>query len=136
MRRLFDIIVAWFRGVAVGRKTWSLAIVRRYPDANGSFVGELYLLGTFMGVLQYQMIGVSLDTLPFEPKEVQTFSLDVVNDFLKPMPEGCVRVGSLDPRDNDVVKANVGRLAKQGTIVLQVQNRFVEYVMGRPGKGE
>lgn len=111
------------------RKTYSMAIVRRYADANGSFVGELYLLGTFMGILQYNMIGVSLDTLPFTVREVTRFDLDVVNDFLQPMPEGCMRVGAQDPRDNDAVRANVARLAREGRIALQVQNRFVEHVM-------
>lgn len=120
----------------VSRKTWSMAIVRRYADANGAYVGELYLLGTFAGVLQYSMIGVSLDTLPFEAREVMAFSLDTKHDFLVPMPERCVRVGASMPEDNDVVRAHVARLASTGTIVLQVQNRFVEHVMSRPGKGE
>lgn len=136
IKQLFYTVLAWVRGVAVGRKTWSMAIVRRYADANGSFVGELYLLGTFAGVLQYNMIGVSLDTLPFNVNEVMRFDLDVVNDFLHPMPEGCVRVGAQDPRDNDAVRATVARLAREGSIALQVQNRFVEHVMSRPGKGD
>lgn len=136
MRHLWDIILAWFKGVVVGRKTWSMAIVRRYADANGSFVGELYLLGTFAGVLGYQMIGVSLDTLPFDVREAASFDLDTEHDFLVPMPGGCVRVGAQDPRDNDAVRAHVARLAREGSIALQVSNRFVEHVMGRPGKGD
>ena len=128
----YYIVRAWLKP----RKTWSMAIVRRYTDANGSFVGELYLLGTFFGVLQYQMIGVSLDTLPFETKEIRSFDLDTENDFLHPMPEGCVRVGALDPRDNDAVRANVARLAGEGTICLQVQNRFVEHVLSKPSSGK
>jgi len=126
---IFDLIIAWFKKLARRQKTYSLAIVRRYTDANGSFVGELYLLGTFCGVLGYQMVGMSLDTLPFEIKEVSGFDLDVENDFLKPMPEGCVRVGAQDPQDNDTVRRHIGRLAREGKIVLQVQNRFVEHVM-------
>ncbi len=110
--------------------------MRRYADANGSFVGELYLLGTFAGVLQYSMIGMSLDTLPFTVHEVTAFDLDVQHDFLAPMPEGCVRIGAQDPRDDMAVRANVARLAREGSIALQVQNRFVEHVMGRPGKGD
>lgn len=128
---------AWVRRLTI-KKTYSMAIVRRYTDANGSFVGELYLLGTFMGVLQYQMIGVSLDTLPFNSREVKSFDLDVENDFLVPMPVGCVRVGSQDPAWNDAVRNNVGRIAREGTICLQVQNRFIEHVLqpNRPGKGD
>jgi hypothetical protein len=110
-------------------KTYSLVVVRRYTDANGSFVGELYLLGTFAGVLSYRMIGVSLDTLPFDAQAVQGFDLDTNNDFLKPMPSGCLRVGAQDPQDNNAVRASVARLAKEGKIELKIQNRFVEHVM-------
>lgn len=113
------------------RKAYSLAIVRRYTDANGSFVGEIYLLGTFAGVLGYQQIGMSLDTLPFDAKDVTAFNLDTEHDFLFPMPEGCMRVGAQDPRDNDTVRRHVARLASGGSLSLQVQNRFVEYVMER-----
>jgi hypothetical protein len=111
------------------RKAWSMAIVRRYTDANGSFVGELYLLGTFCGVLQYNMIGVSLDTLPFAAKELGSFVMDTEHDFLAPMPAQCVRVGAQDPMDNDAVRQHVAKLASDGRIVLQVQNRFIEHVM-------
>jgi hypothetical protein len=115
----------------IAPKTYSLAIVRRYIDANGSFVGELYLLGSFAGVLGYQMIGVSLDTLPFDAHEIIAFDLDTENDFLKPMSNDCVRVGAQDPQDNDSVRGHVARLARTGRLALQVQNRFVEYVMER-----
>lgn len=108
-----------------------MAIVRRYTDANGSFVGELYVLGSFGGVLGYQMIGMSLDTLPFDVKDVPAFDLDVEHDFLKPMPEGCVRVGAQDPRDDTAVRTHVAKLAKTGRIALQIQNRFVEHVMSK-----
>jgi hypothetical protein len=112
-------------------RTYSLAIVRRYTDANGSFVGELYLLGSFAGVLGYQMIGVSLDTLPFDCQNgAPSFDLDTDNDFLSPMPVGCLRVGAQDPRDNDAVRAHVARLAREGKLSLQVQNRFIERVLG------
>lgn len=137
MRRVLDVILAWFKAIWRGKKTYSMAIVRRYADANGSFVGELYLLGSFAGVLQYSMIGMSLDTLPFEAHEMSGFDLDVENDFLKPMPAMCVRVGAQDPRDDKAVRDSIARIAREGTIVLQVQNRFVEHVMqGRTGKGD
>jgi len=124
-------LISWLKKLFVARKTYSMVIVRRYCDANGAFVGELYLLGTFCGVLQYNMIGVSLDTLPFSASQVTGFDLDVEHDFLRPMPEGCVRVGAQDPQNNDAVRANVGRIAREGTIVLQVQNRFIERVLGK-----
>jgi hypothetical protein len=131
-------LVGWVLGLFKAKRTWSVVIVRRYADANGAYVGELYLLGSFMGVLGYQMIGVSLDTLPLEPKDpkdIAGFSLDTEHDFLAPMPAGCVRVGAQYPEDNDAVRANIARLAREGAIQLQVQNRFIEHVM-RSGKGD
>lgn len=117
------------------RKAYSLAIVRRYADANGAFVGELYLLGTFCGVLNYNQIGMSLDTLPFDcANGVPSFDLDTDNDFLRPMPSMCVRIGAQDPQDTDCVRAHVRRLATEGRIELKVQNRFVEHVMNNRGQ--
>lgn len=132
MNRLFS----WFKKLFVKQGPSSLAIVRRYLDANGSFVGELYVLGSFAGVAGYHMIGVSLDTLPFAAREVGVFTLDTEHDFLAPMPEGYVRVGAQDPRDNDRIRSEVRRMSKNGPIVLQVQNRFVEHVLSQPGKGD
>jgi hypothetical protein len=136
IRRLYSFLRAYFiRVLPVQRKTYSLAVIRRYTDANGSFVGELYLLGSFAGVLGYSMIGVSLDTLPFDCQNgVDSFDLDVEHDFLAPMPPGCVRVGAQDPRDNDAVRSHVARLAREGTISLQVQNRFIEHVIASKPK--
>ena len=115
------------------RRAYSLVVVRRYADANGSYVGELYLLGTFLGTLQYSMIGVSLDTLPLDCALVNAngsiFTLDTLHDFLAPMPMNTVRVGAQDPRDNDAVRRSVAGLARKGRISLQVSNRFVEHVM-------
>jgi hypothetical protein len=127
---MFDRIISFVKSLFKRkRKAYSLAIVRRYTDANGSFVGELYLLGTFAGVLGFQQIGMSLDTLPFDAKDVTAFDLDTEHDFLFPMPEGCVRVGAQDPKDTNAVKKHVAKLATEGRIALQVQNRFVEHVM-------
>jgi hypothetical protein len=123
-------LASWVRVLPVTRLVYSLAIVRRYTDANGSFVGELYLLGSFAGVLGYQMIGVSLDTLPFDCQNgVPSFDLDTEHHFLDAMPVGCVRVGATDPQNNDAVRENVARLAKTGRIELKIQNRFIEHVM-------
>lgn len=135
---ILHVLIAWLKKLFGRPKTYSLAIVRRYTDANGSFVGELYLLGSFAGILGYQMIGMSLDTLPFDIKQIGSFDLDTDNDFLKPMPSGCVRVGAQEPRDTPAVRSSVARLAREGTIVLQVQNRFVEHVLSRKdtGKGD
>jgi hypothetical protein len=130
LKRLYNFVK---RLLGIKPRTYSLAVIRRYTDANGSFVGELYLLGTFAGVLQYSMIGVSLDTLPFDCQNgIDSFDLDTERDFLAPMPSGCVRVGAQDPQDNDAVRSHVARLAREGRIALQVQNRFIEYQLGKP----
>lgn len=124
-------LVSWLKSLLGPGKTYSMAIVRRYADANGAYVGELYLLGTFAGVLQYSMIGVSLDTLPFEAKGMDDPSLDTRNDFLAPIPPNSVRVGASEPADNDAVRAHVARLAKEGRIRLSVTNRFVEHQLAK-----
>lgn len=131
LRRIVGFVKSVLVAFTPKRKAWSMAVVRRYADANGSYVGELYLLGTFAGVLQYSMIGVSLDTLPFDARAVEVFDLDTDNDFLAPMPPMCVRVGALNPQDNDNVRKYVAKMAHEGRIVLQVQNRFVEHVLNK-----
>jgi hypothetical protein len=111
-----------------------LAIVRRYQDANGSFVGELYLYNVVTRrhdtVTGYQMIGASLDTLPLELGQEQTtvFALDTGNDFLAPMPPMTLRVGAMEPKDNDSVRRMIRRLPRRN-MTLIVQNRFIEHVL-------
>lgn len=108
-----------------------LAIVRRYRDANGSNVGELYIEQERGGVRTYNMVGMSLDTLPFElsrPIGLSGGTLDTDNDFLAPMPNYRVRVGALSPQDNDSVREMVARLPRR-RMTLTVQNRFIEHVL-------
>jgi len=115
------------------RKPVRLAIVRKYTDANGSYVGELYIEQERYGVSSYNMIGVSLDTLPLEMGAYSFFAgklLDVENDFLAPMPKHTVRVGALIPEDNDKVRKMIAKLPKR-RITLLVQNRFIEHVIGK-----
>jgi hypothetical protein len=107
--------------------------VRRYQDANGSYVGELYLYETVTRrhdmVTGYQMIGASLDTLPLDMvNETTVFALDTGNDFLAPMPPMTVRVGATEPKDNDSVRRMVRKLPRRN-MTLIVQNRFIEHVM-------
>jgi hypothetical protein len=128
-------MIQWLRNL-FSRKPVRLAIVRRYADANGSYVGELYMdqavrrkHDTFTG---YAMIGVSLDTLPLDwvddPATWCGFTLDTMNDFLAPMTLYTVRVGALDPQDNDNVRKMVARLPRRN-MTLVIQNRFIEHVM-------
>ena len=111
-----------------------LAVVRKYLDANGSYVGELYLEESFAGMRAYKMIGVSLDTLPLAagdsfPGRVD-FALDTANDFLAFMPPLTLRVGAIDPLDNDAVRQRIARLPRR-RLVLAVQNRFIEHVLDK-----
>jgi hypothetical protein len=116
------------------RKPVRLAIVRRYMDANGSYVGELYMdTGTRLG---YAMVGVSLDSLPFVYGSVNSVNgcysagdmLDTANDFLAFMPPMTIRVGALHPEDNDNVRRMVAKLSRRN-MTLTIQNRFVENVL-------
>jgi hypothetical protein len=110
-----------------------LAIVRRYADANGAYVGELYMQGTFAGVSAYRMMGASLDTLPldYSDNEHSGFTLDAEHDFLRlPMPPMTVRVGGLSPVDDIQVRREIFKL-RHKPIELVVQNRFIEHVMER-----
>lgn len=123
-------ILTWFNNLIHPRPI-KLAIVRRYADANGSYVGELYLEQKNKHFTGYTMIGASLDTLPLDLGVEQTtvFALDTKNDFLVPMPSMTLRVGALDPRDNKNVQRMVRKLPRY-RMTLVVQNRFIERVLG------
>lgn len=106
-----------------------LAVVRRYCDANGAHVGELYLERHGYG---YSMVGVSLDTLPLDWQDDcghAAFRLDTVSDFLAPIGPNILRVGALEPGDNDAVRGMVAALPRRG-LELAIQNRFIERVEG------
>ena len=125
----------WLKSL-FSRQPVRLAIVRRYQDANGNYVGELYMdqavrrkHDTFTG---YAMIGVSLDSLPLDwVDDVCGYTLDTKNDFLAPMTHYTIRVGALEPQDNDMVRLMVSRLPRRN-MTLKIQNRFIEHVMDKP----
>ena len=103
-----------------------LAIVRKYTDANGHYIGELYLeLPDRHG---YRMIGVSLDSLPLDYTGGKMWRLDTRNDFLAPLPRNVVRVGAVDPGNNDFVCDYVHSLPRWD-MSLMVQNRFIEFIL-------
>lgn len=128
---MLDWLYSVIRGV-FQRHPVRLAIVRRYQDANGAYVGELYMWREHRGIGAYMMIGASLDTLPLESTHLldgeQYYALDTVNDFLAPMPLCRIRVGALDPADNDRIRMMVARLPKRN-MTCTIQNRFIERVM-------
>lgn len=110
-----------------------LAIVRRYQDANGSYVGELYLYEKVSrkpdAIEGFVMIGASLDTMPFGAmsEKGHRWTLDTRNDFLAPIVSGVLRVGSFTPQENETVKQKIARLPRR-RMLLTIQNRFVEDV--------
>lgn len=130
-------LYTWLRGL-LSREPVRLAIVRRYTDANGAYVGELYVMDNFAGVSGYRMVGASLDTLPLDimdpvahcDAERASFLLDTGNDFLAPMPPNTVRVGALDPHENDRTRHLVARLPRRG-MGLVVRNGFIQHIMAR-----
>lgn len=113
-----------------------LAIVRRYEDANGNYVGELYLDQTVSRkhdtLAAYVMIGASLDSLELNADGLTLHAgemLDTRNDFLAYMPTHTVRVGALDPADNDMVRRTIADLPRRN-MTLVIQNGFIEKPQG------
>jgi len=109
-----------------------MAVVRRYKDANGSYVGELYMYSTFAGVGSYRLVGCSLDSLPLDLSGISLADepsiLDLKNDFLQPMPSNTLRVGAPEPKDNDAVRKMIASYRRRN-IRLTIQNKFIEYVL-------
>lgn len=133
IQKILQVLRGWFAPRPV-----HLAIVRKYQDAQGNNVGELYLDQTIKrkhDELQgYTMIGVSLDSFSLDLLglyEGASDWLDTKHDFLAPMPPDTLRVGALDPKDNDEVRQMVAKLPKRAMRVV-VQNRFIEHVLDKP----
>lgn len=93
-----------------------LAIVRRYTDMNGRYIGELYLNGT--------MIGASQDNLPLDYSGGRLWFLDTWRSFLSPLTWRTVRVGGTDPTNDSWTRRKV-RWLMPFTVRLRVENRFV-----------
>jgi hypothetical protein len=129
LRRAWDFIRSLFDSSPV-----HLAIVRRYRDANSHNVGELYMYGVFAGVGSYRMIGASLDSFPLELGSLslgdEPGALDLLHDFLEPMAENTLRVGAVEPKDNESVRRMIGKLPRRN-IRLVIQNKFIEHIMER-----
>lgn len=99
-----------------------LAIVRRYVDMNGRYVGELYLNGT--------MIGASLDNLPLDYTEGRFWFLDSWRSFLKPLTWRTVRVGGTEPATDKETRRKVRWLLPFNT-PLRVENSFATEIAGK-----
>lgn len=104
---------------------FKITVVRRYADAQGNFIGELYE--------DNRMIGASCDNwpidadckpIPMHPKVCWSRS------FLDPLPGNTLRVGAMEPQDNADVQAYVAR-RRFLPLRVTVLNRFVEHVLDR-----
>lgn len=112
-----------------------LTIVRRYADAQGNFIGELYERFEYGHATEsgagWRMIGASCDNwpldadvspIPMHPKVCWSRS------FLEALPQNTLRVGAMEPQDNADVQAYVAR-RRFLPLRVTVLNRFVEHVM-------
>src|SRR5260221_1916836 len=108
---MLSCLLAFFHGL-LSPKPVRLAIVRRYADANGNWIGELYIKrrrGSHLEHTSYEMVGVSLDSLPLEESTYDGDNLDggigaridLEHAFLCPMPVESVVSRVLKPLAND-----------------------------------
>lgn len=117
---------AWFK-VRHPFQVFDIAIVRRYVDAQGRYIGELYEVKD----LRTSMIGASCDNMPLDAN-MQAFvaapRLSFEYSFLDPLPPATVRVGSFMPQENANVQAYVA-LRRFLRTRMSVHNNFVEHVL-------
>jgi hypothetical protein len=121
----------WLRGL-FDSSPIHLAIARRYQDANGHYIGELYMYSTFAGVGTYRLVGCSLDSLALDLTSLslgdEPDTLDLEHDFLAPMAANTLRVGAAEPEDNEAVRKMIGKLPRRN-IRLVIQNRSIERIL-------
>jgi len=123
LARLHNKFIGWLRDLFASLDSLfdsspiQLTIVRRYADANGCYVGELYMFNAFAGVPGYRLVGCTLDAFPFDLVGLslgdEPGALDLQHDFLAPMVANTFRVGALRPEDNDSVKIMIGQFAAE-----------------------
>lgn len=108
--------------------TFNVTVVRRYVDAQGHFIGELYD-GDGRNA---RMIGYACDNWPLN---ADTAALPMhprvcyAKSFLDPLPKNTLRVGAMEPSDNADVQAYVA-MRRWCPLRITVLNRFVEHVLG------
>ena len=110
----------------------SLTIVRRYVDAQGHYIGELYV-SEVEGTLAH-MIGATCDNLPLNADIATRFTQPVIcysYSFLDPLPANTARIGAFEPSLNAIVQEYIA-LRRFNRMRVIVHNRFVEHVMGLP----
>lgn len=101
-----------------------LTVVRRYVDAQGNFIGELYE-GNDRAAM---MIGASCDNWPLDadarPLPAHS-SLCWKEQFTAPLPNNTLRVGAWDAKDNAKVQEYIA-IRRFCVLRVTVLNRFVE----------
>ena len=103
---------------------FNITVVRRYADAQGHFIGELYQ--------DERMIGASCDNWPLNADTAALPSRPRVcysKSFLDPLPANTLRVGAFEPSLNKIVQEHVA-LRRFLPLRVTVRTRFVEHVMG------
>ena len=104
--------------------TFNVTVVRRYADAQGHFIGELYQ--------DERMIGASCDNWPLDA-DVSPLPMHPRvcwrKSFLEPLPANTLRVGAFEPSLNAIVQEYVA-LRRFLPLRVTVRNRFVEHVLG------
>lgn len=100
-------------------------IVRKYTDANGAYIGEMYVCHS---ANETEFIGVTLDTFPLACKRLTGVYPDLYNDFLVPIPDDVFRVGAMHPEDYaKTVRRAKAFNWKNAHIV--ISNRFIEEIL-------
>lgn len=104
-----------------------LTVVRRYPDAQRNFIGELYEGNG----RESKMIGMSCDNWPLNADTAPLINNPRIcwkDSFLDPLPADTLRVGAMEPKDNKAVQDYVST-RRFSPIRVTVLNRFVEHIM-------
>jgi hypothetical protein len=104
-------------------------VVRRYADAQGNYISELYE-GNGRDA---KMIGASCDNWPLDAdmKPLPTHpQLCWSKSFLDPLPRNTLRVGAMEPQDNARTQEYIS-IRRFCVIRIMVLNRFVEYVLDK-----
>lgn len=106
-----------------------LTVVRRYVDAQGHYIGELYEGNG----RESRMIGASCDNWPLDADTKPLPGFPNVcwrKSFLESLPANTLRVGALEPQDNAKVQEYVA-MRRFLPLRITIANRFVEHVLGQ-----
>lgn len=104
-----------------------LTVVRRYADAQKNFIGELYE-GEGRSA---KMIGASCDNWPLNADASPLPGAPRIcwkEEFTSPLPSNTLRVGALEPKDNQSVQDYIA-IRRFCIIRVTVLNRFVEHIL-------